>query len=160
MFTSFSTVREAISAQTTLARLLEGINFRYYWATEGLLENDYIYSPGMDTMSLNEINLHILDLAIWTHVALDTTFNIEKETQFPKVRTQIIDIIKHSQDVLKKMTITDLKHVQIRNLPFWNMINGPWADILTHIGQINTYRRLNGNPAPNKYSPFDGAKRK
>jgi hypothetical protein len=32
--------------------------------------------------------------------------------------------------------------------PFWNMINGPLADALTHVGQINTYRRMNGNPTP------------
>ena len=32
--------------------------------------------------------------------------------------------------------------------PFWNMINGPLADALTHVGQINSWRRLAGNPAP------------
>jgi hypothetical protein len=28
------------------------------------------------------------------------------------------------------------------------MINGPLADALTHVGQINAFRRLAGNPTP------------
>ena len=32
--------------------------------------------------------------------------------------------------------------------PFWHMVNGPLADALTHVGQINTFRRLAGNPCP------------
>ena len=30
--------------------------------------------------------------------------------------------------------------------PVWNIMNGPLADALTHVGQINAWRRLNGNP--------------
>lgn len=31
--------------------------------------------------------------------------------------------------------------------PVWNVMNGPLADALTHVGQINAWRRLSGNPA-------------
>ena len=31
-------------------------------------------------------------------------------------------------------------------LPIWNLINGPVADGLHHVGQIGTYRRASGNP--------------
>ena len=30
----------------------------------------------------------------------------------------------------------------------WNIMNGPVADALTHVGQINSWRRLSGNPTP------------
>ena len=32
--------------------------------------------------------------------------------------------------------------------PFWNLVNGPLADALTHIGQVNSWRRIAGKPAP------------
>jgi hypothetical protein len=41
---------------------------------------------------------------------------------------------------------TDLKKIETSNRPFWHIINGPLPDALTHIGQINSFRRLAGKP--------------
>jgi hypothetical protein len=41
-----------------------------------------------------------------------------------------------------------LEKITIDDHPFWHMINGPIADALTHVGQINSFRRLAGNPTP------------
>jgi hypothetical protein len=38
---------------------------------------------------------------------------------------------------------------------FWYLINGPITDVLTHIGQINSWRRIAGNPF-DRISPFTG----
>jgi hypothetical protein len=38
--------------------------------------------------------------------------------------------------------------VTIDGRPFWHVINGPIADALTHVGQVNSFRRLAGNPTP------------
>ena len=51
------------------------------------------------------------------------------------------------------MTEADLEAVRIRSsrgdsLPLWNMVNGPLADSLTHIGQVLSWRRLAGSPPP------------
>ncbi|MCK5671198.1 hypothetical protein KAI10_07435, partial [Candidatus Bathyarchaeota archaeon] len=35
-----------------------------------------------------------------------------------------------------------------REFPVWNLINGPLSDALTHVGQIASWRRMNGNPIP------------
>ena len=32
--------------------------------------------------------------------------------------------------------------------PFWYLVNGPLADALTHIGQVNSWRRMAGKPVP------------
>ncbi|MCA0235259.1 MAG: hypothetical protein LCH81_02635 [Bacteroidetes bacterium] len=40
--------------------------------------------------------------------------------------------------------------------PFWNMLNGPIADALWHIGQVVTFRRSSGNPFNSKASVFNG----
>ena len=33
-----------------------------------------------------------------------------------------------------------------RKLSFWYWINGPLADILSHVGQITSWQRIAGNP--------------
>jgi len=30
--------------------------------------------------------------------------------------------------------------------PFWNLINGPFSDIIYHTGQVVAFRRITGNP--------------
>ena len=49
---------------------------------------------------------------------------------------------------MKKLCDEDLKGIIIKGRPFWHIINGPIADALTHVGQINSFRRLVGNPTP------------
>jgi hypothetical protein len=41
-----------------------------------------------------------------------------------------------------------LAAITIQDHPFWHLLNGPLADALTHVGQINVFRRLAGNPTP------------
>jgi len=33
-----------------------------------------------------------------------------------------------------------------KEYPLWWLINGPLSDALTHVGQIASWRRINGNP--------------
>jgi hypothetical protein len=33
-----------------------------------------------------------------------------------------------------------------REFPIWNLINGPLSDVLTHVGQVASWRRINDNP--------------
>lgn len=40
--------------------------------------------------------------------------------------------------------------------PFWNMLNGPIADALWHVGQVVSFRRSSGNPFNSKVSVFSG----
>ena len=45
---------ENYGAQTVVKRLLDGLGFRFYWATEGLNEQDLSYKPSPDGRSLEE----------------------------------------------------------------------------------------------------------
>ena len=60
---------------------------------------------------------------------------------FPEMRLSILEVLKHITSELNSITDAKLASIQIRKYPFWNMINGPLADILTHIGQINMMKR-------------------
>jgi uncharacterized membrane protein len=57
------------------------------------------------------------------------------------------------------MTEGELASCSVRSrgtvTPFWNLINGPLADILTHVGQINSWRTISGSPAP-RANPLRG----
>ena len=48
-----------LSGATVLVRMLDGLGFRFYWATEGLRAEDYIFRPAKDTMSIGELIIHI-----------------------------------------------------------------------------------------------------
>jgi len=146
-----------LNENTILIRLIDGISFRFFWATEKLTPHDTQFRPSEDTMSINELLAHIYRLTVWVHSSLkgNETEPSERVTSFEEMRKDILSELEQIKERLSTFSPKQLSQIQIRQLPFWNMINGPLADILTHIGQINTYRRLNGNPAP-KISPFTG----
>jgi hypothetical protein len=64
----------------------------------------------------------------------------------PAARREALRIIHGLRETLLAMSDEDLEKLSIRDKPFWNLINGPFSDALTHTGQINSFRRLAGNP--------------
>lgn len=154
---------ESVSAANVLCRLIDGLSFRYYWATEGLREEDLSFSPSESSWTLNELLKHIYDLAFVTDMVLQNqAFTKTKEIfSFDKTRKLTLelfaknrnDLIKMSDDYLSNCTLKPKgKNVEF---PFWHIINGPLADALTHVGQINSWRRIAGNPVPS-HNPFTG----
>jgi len=136
---------EKLSSATIFVRLLDGLGFRFYWATEGLQLQDYSFRPANDTMSIEELVLHIWGLMNWvSNGALKKQYT--KPTNGEKAREQTLKIIKDLREALLNMDDEELKSLRLLNHPFWNIINGPFSDALTHTGQINSFRRLAGNP--------------
>jgi hypothetical protein len=60
---------ERVTAVCILTRLLDGLGFRFHWATEGLRPEDYSFKPGPDTMSVSELVRHIWGLVNWVTVS-------------------------------------------------------------------------------------------
>lgn len=58
------------------------------------------------------------------------------------------------EDMVSEMSIDDLAAIQLLKQRFWPVINGPLSDVLTHIGQIATLRRIAGSPVPDS-NPFE-----
>jgi len=135
-------------------RLLDGLGFRFRWSTEGLSEDDYGFRPAPDCMSIEELVDHVWDLVNWISqsVGLD---EFEKGDDASITRMRVLEIIHALREEYIPMSDEDLKEITIRGMPFWHIINGPLSDALTHVGQINSFRRLTGNPAPNA-SVFTG----
>ncbi len=62
-----------LSGTSVLTRMLDGLGFRFYWATEGLRAEDYDFRPAKDTMSIGELVKHVWSLVNWvSSTALST----------------------------------------------------------------------------------------
>ncbi len=152
---------ETYTAGTVVARMLDGLGFRYYWATEGLREEDLAYKPSEDGRTTAETIDHIYGL---TKVIVNSTLNKpntraeEPEMAFAEKRKKTLENIKIAADILRvSKDVSEFKIIfGTDEYPFWNQINGPIADALWHCGQVISFRRSSGNPYNSKASLFSG----
>ena len=143
------------------ARMIDGLGFRFYWATEGLRETDLNYQPSEDTRTALQTMQHIFDLSLMIrNVALQevNTPSSASDLSYLQLRQQTLQNFKTAADILR--TSTDLTHYPIkfvnRETPIWFLINGPISDAIWHCGQIASYRRAAGNPISSDISFFSG----
>ncbi len=165
----YSTIPEVpknYTAGTVVSRMIDGLGFRYYWATERLTENNFDYRPNDEGRSIRETMEHIYALS-------NTIANTAKKV--PNDRTVKMEI-PPVQD-LRKLTLQNLETASIvfkeakdlseysivfknkegsAEFPFWNQINGPIEDAVWHAGQLVVMRRSAGNPINPKVNVFLG----
>ncbi len=147
---------ESYTAGTVASRMVDGLGFRYYWATEGLRPEDLNYRPSASGRTTDETLDHILGLTTFIINALSPpeAETDKKELSFEAKRRQTLLLLKTASDILKKTD--NLEQLDNANFPFWNLINGPIADALWHCGQVVMLRRASGNPFNSKVSVFWG----
>lgn len=157
---------ESFTAGTISARMLDGLGFRYYWATEGLRQEDLNYRPSDDARTSGETIDHIFGLSkIIVNATLkkaNGTDEVLSEMTFIQKRQKTLENIKIAADILR--TSKDVSEFKLifgeREIPFWNSINGPIEDAVWHCGQVVLLRRSSGNPYNSKASVFSGKVRK
>ena len=155
------------TAGSVVSRMIDGLGFRYYWATEGLREVDLAYRPGVDSRSVDETLDHILGLSrVILNSAIkepnDRSQESNKVLSFAEKRSQTLKNLRKASRIFLNSDNLDEHPVIFKNpngetkFPFWNQINGPIADALWHSGQIVSFRRQSGNPFPKGVSVFIG----
>ena len=156
---------ETYTAGTVAARMVDGLGFRYYWATEGLRDEDLAFRPNDDARTTEETIDHIYGLS---KVIVNSTLNKtndrveEPEMTFAEKRRKTLENIKTAADILRKSE--DLSQFKIifqrgdntSEFPFWNQLNGPIEDAVWHCGQVVLLRRSSGNPFNSKVSVLRG----
>jgi len=159
---------DSFSAETVAARMIDGLGFRYYWATEGLRPEDLAFRPTPEARTSEETIDHILGLSSIVLNALKKQPNVRsgEETSpltFSVKRKMTLENLKTASDLLQqpgsKLEDYDIVFVNgdsKSEFPFWNMLNGPIADALWHVGQVVSFRRSSGNPFNSKVSVFSG----
>jgi len=155
------------TAATVTARLVDGLGFRYYWATEGLRPEDLSFSPNGDARTTQETLIHIYELSrnIFNSVKqIPNTSEKTPEMTFGELRQKTLENLKATSDQLMISKDEDLVNYNMvfkresgsRELPFWNEINGPISDALWHVGQVVSFRRSSGNPFNSKANVLVG----
>lgn len=153
------------TAGTVVARMVDGLGFRYYWASEGLRSNDLSFKPSSEARTTEETIDHILGLST---VILNSALhkvnegNDFSELSFTEKRELTLVNLKSAADIFRKTE--DLSQFTVvfkgskgnSEYPFWNQINGPIADAIWHCGQLVSFRRSSGNPFNSKASMFTG----
>jgi hypothetical protein len=163
---------DTFTAGGVASRMIDGLGFRFYWATEGLRAEDLAWKPGNDTRTAEETITHIYEM---TSIILNSTTNTpnvrgenKPKLSFTEMRKAALENLKKASDNLRTKTDAEMNELKIifkrdnnvQEYPFWNQINGPIADCLWHVGQVVSFRRSSGNPFTDKASVFTGTIRK
>ncbi|MBT8272748.1 MAG: hypothetical protein KJO77_03010, partial [Bacteroidia bacterium] len=96
---------ETYNACTVAARLIDGLGFRYYWATEGLRDEDLAFKPSEEGRTTAETIDHLFGL---TRVIMNSTLkkpNIQvdrEEMTFAEKRKKTLEQIKTAADILRQ----------------------------------------------------------
>lgn len=163
------TAPEMYNAATVVARMVDGLGYRYYWATEGLKAEDLAYESGNEGQSCSAVLEHVLGLSrfILRTVKKEVQDNTREypELDWEGQREETLSNFKMAGQILRETgDVSELKIIFKREdttseFPFWNLLNGPIADAIYHCGQIVSYRRTTGNPINPNVSVFRGKTR-
>jgi hypothetical protein len=167
---------DVFTAGNVASRLVDGLGFRYYWATEGLRPEDLSFKPSAEARTSEETLAHIYGLSTIIINSTTNTVNlsdgekVKEKLPFGEMRKRTLENLKTASDNLRKLNDKQMGELKIifkrdggapnAEYPFWNQINGPIADCLWHVGQVVTFRRSTGNPFTEKVSVFSGTVRK
>lgn len=153
---------DSYNAANMASRMVDGLGFRFYWATEGLGEKDLAFRPTAKARNVDETIDHILSMCYLLVNSINPGTEVPKKgLSFHEKRDWVLNNLKTASDILRKSNAEDLETYTLDlgngdSLPFWNFVNGPLADCIWHCGQIASFRRLSGNPFNSKVSLLMG----
>jgi len=165
----YATIPEAhenFTPGTVLSRVIDGLGFRYYWASEGLLAANSECAPGNEGRSIKQTLDHIYGLsAVILNAAKKQPNNsttqpekLDSKAQRKKTLKNLweaSELFAASEDLNTHNIIFESENGVV-SYPLWNGINGPIEDALWHAGQIVVLRRAAGNPINSKVNVFLG----
>lgn len=156
------------SSGNVLSRMVDGLGFRYYWATEGLTQSDLDFKPSADARSAFETLQHLYGLSEMIMNASQNTPSVRpldwSGMTFEQLRQKTLEQLDKASKLFASMSEEELSEAKVifqngenkTEFPLWNIMNGPIADALNHTGQIVSFRRSSGNPINPKVNVFMG----
>ena len=145
-------------AGNVVARFIDGLGYRYHWASKDLTQDDLDYSPSADGRSTLETLQHIcnlsqtiVDAATNTPTLMPLDFSA---LSYDELRLKTLTNLAIASKSLRNKTTDQIKELNVvfkrgenaNEFPYWNMMNGPISDAIYHTGQIVILRRASGNP--------------
>ena len=167
-YAAIPTPPEDYNAATVLSRLMDGLGFRYHWATDGLSDEVLGYRPEATCRSVAETLQHIRNIVDMVEHSLNGE-RYELPEPSPSdgadVRAETLAAIERVSQGLRSADPSDVPNWHARfqmggndmDFPFWNTINGTMSDAIYHVGQVVAYRRAAGDPIDENVNVFIGA---
>lgn len=149
---------EKMTAGTSIGRILDGLGYRYYWATKDLTDKDLAYNPGNDGRPPKDVFQHLYGLSLMIKAATEKQPNIrplpESTMTWEEKRVATLENIKTASDKFKASSDEEIANFDIifqrgetqNKVSVWHLFNGPIDDAIYHVGQIVSFRRSSGNP--------------
>ena len=161
---------ETYNATTVAARMIDGLGFRFYWASEGLRAEDLDFKPSPDARTTMETIDHIYGLTTTILNAAKKQVNepVDRtDWSYEQLRSGVLTMLEEASNIMRSADPAEMEEMQVifkgeptnREYPYWNMINGPLADAIYHTGQLVSFRRASGNPKNPNVSVFTGTVR-
>ncbi|MEM6895029.1 MAG: DinB family protein [Bacteroidota bacterium] len=156
------------SPGNVVSRMIDGLGFRYHWASEGLTEKDLAYKPSEDGRTVLETLQHIYGMSEMILNAPTATPNVRpadfSEIPYETLREKTLRNLKQASEAILGKSAEEFEAFQVvfqngdnsTAFPYWNLINGMLSDCIYHAGQITMLRRASGNPINPKVSVFMG----
>ncbi len=170
-YESIPAAPESYTASAVAARMVDGLGFRYYWATYDLRQDDLAYRASASSRKVEETLSHIMGLAevIYNTVHAQPTDRTAglPTMSYEEMRAQTLRYLWDASQTLRGQEDSALQQETIifqrgnrigDPYGFWYLLNGPLADALWHTGQVVAHRRASGNPLPVGVNVFTGTK--
>ena len=163
---------ENFTAGNLVGRMIDGLGYRYFWATEGLTDEDIEYRVSEDSRTLRETLDHIYGLSKVCLNAGSNSPNVrpapEEDLTWVELREKTLEVIAEASQHFKNISGDDIQNSKMifkrgenqSEFPIWNLLNGPLADAIYHTGQIVALRRAAGNPVSPLMNVFSGKTRR
>lgn len=162
------TPTSTLKAGDIISRMIQGLGYRFYWASKDLRTEDLSYRPSKDGASSLETLQHIYGLSLMILNAYSSTPNKRPLRALPEdyrfLRQSILTNLDQSaqlysgksEEEVHKMNVVFERDGKISRFPVWNLLNGPLSDAIYHTGQLVSFRRTTGNPIQKGVSVFLG----
>jgi len=159
---------EMLNAATVLSRMVDGLGYRYYWATDSLRVEDLAWKPGDDGKTIAETLDHLYGLSLTIINGARGEANIRpidwSHLTTREMRNETLKNLKAASDHFRAINPDEIGNSKVifqrgentSEFPLWNLINGPIADAIYHTGQIVAFRRAAGNPVDSGMNVFIG----
>jgi hypothetical protein len=158
---------ESYSATTVLSRLMEGLGYRYYWATDGLTAEALAFRSDPSSRSIRETMDHIRDIVQMVEYSLTGDTYALPSPEIAEdfdVRGATLGMIQRISETLRGADPAQIDEWKIRfdmggnpmEFPFWHTINGTMSDAIYHTGQVVANRRAAGLPVNPNMNVFLG----
>jgi len=167
----FSEIKEDLHSYAPgniVARLIDGLGYRFYWATDGLTVGNLQYRPCESAKTTLETLQHIYSLSETVLLVSEMKSNIRPyesvDLSFEELRKSSLSNLSHARANFKNVSVDKIGSYKVvfqfpdkkAEFPFWNFLNGQIMDAIYHVGQVVLMRRADGYPMSDKVRVFYG----